>query len=224
MSEPTTTWILHNWAKQDNMRRVIASLKEQTAGCRIFLWNNNPKAWVDKRVDWVVNSSRNAHLGSYFYLASQADTPFVGRIDDDLVFTDPKVLADAIAAFEQHQLTERQIVGSQGVILTSRNYEVCRHVHADHLQDNAPVDIVKGRLMLMRREATALVNWNPGTVHIDLTMCFDLAGKSRHTHYVLSTFRRRLKNLPERGTDTYSTKPGHHAARAALANAWVDSF
>src|SRR4051812_24827589 len=90
------TMILHNYARPENMRQVIASLRRQTIQPKIILWDNAPVPLENPDVDWLIRSSVNDHGYAFCYLAQRANTDFVGRMDDDLMPADDRVFEDAL--------------------------------------------------------------------------------------------------------------------------------
>ena len=53
------TALLLNWKRQENILKVIQSIKDQSVDIDIWLWNNNPEDKTSYDVDVQVNSSSN---------------------------------------------------------------------------------------------------------------------------------------------------------------------
>src|SRR5215510_2961873 len=109
------TVVVTNYLRPANVTRLIDTIRAQTLQARIFVWDNSPTHdFDDPRVDWLIRSSLNARCAARWWMASQAETDFVLVHDDDLMPSNPKVLAwtlDAAAKIAPFA------IGATGVIL-----------------------------------------------------------------------------------------------------------
>ena len=56
------TALLLNWKRQDNIVKVIQSIRDQSVKVDIWLWNNNSEDTTSYDVDVQINSSNNFKL------------------------------------------------------------------------------------------------------------------------------------------------------------------
>ena len=206
------TMVLCNYARREQLEEIVETLFKQSVRPRIFIWNNDVTTpYVDDRVDWVINSSKNSHLRHVVSLWQQASTPFVGRMDDDLNLADDDVLADALQALKRRKHPD-QIIGAYGVrMYNGETYERSHHIsipkgHGQEVGNTGMphinpkdqfVDAVKGRIMLLRQEATHKLTCGIRHVHTDLSISCQLAGVRRFHHYLAGCFfgRNDLNNI-----------------------------
>jgi hypothetical protein len=192
------TVVLLNWRRPENLRAVIDSVYKQTLRPDIFLWNNGAE-FQDPRINWQVNSSENKMCWPRWFMASMCCSDYVCSLDDDLAFRDSLVLEDAVK-FADEQASGR-IVGPFGVrMLARRNYMKSEHI--DLPVKDEVVDIVKGRLMLFRREMLShvgmVVNEIKQEVPIrndDIVISGLLAKGKAGQHRVPGLFHNRLVEL-----------------------------
>jgi len=142
------TVVLLNYKRPDNLKQVIDSVHKQTVHPQIFLWNNGAP-FHDSRVTWQVDSSLNKICWPRWFMASMASTEYVCSLDDDLSFADNRVLESAIEYADEN--ARDGIVGPYGVRLMARRTYM-KSDHIDLPDTDMRVDIVKGRMMLFRRE------------------------------------------------------------------------
>lgn len=213
------TLVLHNFARPANMLRLIAALREQTVHPRLVLWDNATEPLVNPPVDWHIRSSKNDHVASCRWLWQEAETEFVGRIDDDLLPTDDRLFEDALAALREARGTPL-IVGAFGVNVVDRE----DYVHWEHVatpNDAHTVDFIKGRVMLLARDDARRLG-HLQTPHVDLDASGFLA-TGRRSHLIPGCFHARLQELPE-GPIAYSRMPGHHAQRERHCRRWLERW
>lgn len=135
------TVVMTNYRRPANVPLIITSLLQQSIRPIIFVWDNSPEqTFRDTRADWVIRSSRNAVCSARWWMARQAESPFVAILDDDLALNDASILEDSIAACEKYS----QAVGAAGVKLRpGSKYRECLHV--ENPGKDTLVDIIKGR-------------------------------------------------------------------------------
>lgn len=238
---------LCNYARPDQLSTVITSLRSQSVPVRIVVWDNSPDGtFKDDRADWVIRSSENRHTRHVIYLWQEAETPYVGRMDDDLYLADATLMEDALA--ELSKLRDvRQMIGAFGVRLYSdfQNYTDGHHIavpkgHGQILDNgqvnpeanNLPVDLLKGRFILAKQAASVHLNANFRHYHSDLAISGMLADRRRLFHVVGGCFfgRQNLKDreecfgrlldfpVDEKG---YCNREEHDSQRNELSTAWA---
>lgn len=182
------TVILLSYKRVQNLSKIIDSIKSQTVDTKLIVWNNNPDlnlSWeVDyPNVDLLVNSDENKFCNIRWELAKAADTEYVLIIDDDLYFADTTILeyivTTSIASYQKNRL-----FGVEGVMLdenlgyfdVSGKRKIILHkevpvgqdqpVHFAKPHENIAVDVVKGRLILMKKDDLNALDTLP-TKYID---------------------------------------------------------
>ena len=110
----TITFILLNYKRPENLRRILASIEAQTmwteGRVEIFLWNNSGLVFTDPRITWQVNSSQNRFCWPRWFMGSLARTTYICSLDDD-----NKVLSDLVQVMDT--LEVGQICGFAGTVL-----------------------------------------------------------------------------------------------------------
>ena len=121
------TVVVTNYLRSANVTRLIDAIRAQTLQATIFVWDNSPaQDFDDPRVDWLIRSSRNAQCTARWWMASHAETDFVLVHDDDLMPSNPNVLAWTVDAAAHHAPFA---VGASGVVLNrDLGYWHSRHV------------------------------------------------------------------------------------------------
>lgn len=242
------TLCLCNYARPQQMHELIGMLRQQSCELNLVVWNNDPeREFKDDRADWVINSNRNVHTNHVVSLWQQSPTPYVGRMDDDLYPADTEVVADTLEVLKR--LTdERRIVAAYGVrLFDGYAYPDCDHFgtpkgHGQLTEDNelvtqepvdVPVDVVKGRYMILRQSLTHLLSSGIGHPHTDLYVSCTLAQRTRNLHVLAGCLydRRstdpeecgpRLINWPEDELG-YCAQAGHHDERDRIVQMWLGS-
>ena len=182
----------------------------------------------------------NTHTQVRWFMASLAQTPYVMVMDDDLIPRDDTILEDAVLYLSK--LKEKcTILGPFGLQLhPNEPYCKGRHVNVHHFPwhkdfssskdsnlvmsqeegsvEAVRVDVIKGRTMMMRREALqshlGLVFDHTDTRGDDIAVSGSLAqGKSRH-HLIPRLFHRRLVELP--APHALCDVEGHYERREAV--------
>lgn len=207
------TILLLNYKREANLPKIIESLRSQNVGCEIFLWNNSEKPYDNPQVDWIVNSSKNVRCWSRWSMAPFASNEYVMTMDDDLCFTSNDCLELLISEMDQHY-TEGRALGTHGVIIDSdSNYyprgmsQRLRKVgvklaprHFKYPDENMAVDILKGRLIFMKKHDLVRIPVYP--VDTDKFMYCDdivvssyLAGKKRKHHLLTNKLNGKIEEL-----------------------------
>ncbi len=164
------TVVLTNWKRPQNLTLILDQLATQTVKPVIFLWNNAEK-FSHPAIRWMADSSVNMACQPRWWMASCAMTPFVCIMDDDLILDDTRLLEDMVA-FLSHR-TEQTIAGFVGVkLVPSNDYHHSVHLKAGADADQ-PVDIVKGRFMMMRSSALRRIHLHPSPSR-DVLICDDI--------------------------------------------------
>lgn len=242
------TLIMCNYARHEQLHEIIGVIQKQTIKPYIWVWNNDVTApFVDDRVDWVINSSRNCHGRFLPMLYQMAPTPFVCSMDDDLYPADDELFADAVQMLRRQQ-RQNTVLGAYGVRLwLGETYRTSHWIsvpkgHGQLLASGKPsqtplnydVDIVKGRILFLRQAATHALTAGFGHHHADLYTCCTLAGQKRFNHVVSGIFwdrcdlenadncKPRLLDYPvdEKG---YSAMEKHMEERNAICQAWAST-
>lgn len=189
-----------NYKREQNLPKIIDSLRSQTVDCEIFLWNNSGKIYENPHVDWIINSSNNVRCWSRWSMVPFASNEYVMTLDDDLLFTSEKCLELLVAESEQNYVPGRAI-GTHGVILDrNKNYyprgmsQSLRKVgiklaprHFKYPEKNMLVDILKGRLIFCRKDDVKKIPILPDLkgefiFGDDIVVSKYLAGKKRKHH------------------------------------------
>ena len=216
------TICLLNWKREKNLRRILDALKSQTIRPTIFLWNNSPKPFRHEAVDWLVESSQNRQCLPRWWMAGFAETEFVASLDDDLIMTDDRVFEDAIRLAREQP--EDRAIGPVGAILPPEK-PFFPHKHLECPARDWPVDLVKGRCLIVRTEvlrrtlSLAAVTKEDGSCD-DIVVCGALAAGRRLHHLVPSVFHRRFKNLAA-GKEALAARPDHYPRREAARRRWL---
>ncbi len=184
------------------MKKVLSSIREQTANIEIFLWNNNKEDKTNYDADVIFQSSENFFCWPRWLIAGLVQTEFVFTLDDDLILTRPTVIQECIAFFEKQELPDDTILGIYGVLLDGqKNYKKSSHVRRPVL--NNRVDIVKGRFMFMKRKFAQSIPI--GYEMLDNRMNYDdiyVSSFSKHK-YIPAFLNKAWRDLPEGNVALY---------------------
>ena len=221
---PAVTIVLLSWKRPDNLAPILDSIAAQTVRAQVMIWNNGaplPDAVArHPLVVSVVSSMSNLGCLPRWWLASQAKTEWICSLDDDLAFASPDALEFALG--QARALAG--IVGAFGVqLIQGRSYRDAHHVQS------GPVDVVKGRFMLFRRELLERVPMLlPGLDlasgqgdDILVSLCVG-RGRAR-PHALPGGLRAMFQELPA-GKVGVEAQPGHWAGRQKAVEAvssWV---
>lgn len=221
MTQPLVTVCLLNYKRPDNVALVLRSIESQTVAKQVFIWSNGvclpPCATESPSVKLAVASNENLGCFPRWWLASVANTEYVCSMDDDLVFRDERVLADAIAA--SREKCPDGVVGFCGWRhVEERAYRKSRNVY--NSSKDQPADIIKGRFMLFRQallkhvplgmptwDASELFAFRCDDIYLSLCIARGQWGK----HLVPGILRRRWRDLYQRGG--LETDPEHYIYR-----------
>jgi hypothetical protein len=146
------TALLLNWKRQDNIIKVINSIKKQTVKVDIWLWNNNKEDNTKYDVDVQINSTENFKCWPRWLMGSMVDNGYIFTLDDDIMFNRNDIIETCIKEYEKINIINTiPIIGYSGVIINEdKNYWTSHHIHKPS-DDNLLVDIIKGRFMFMSK-------------------------------------------------------------------------
>ncbi|MFO7957218.1 MAG: glycosyltransferase family 2 protein [Candidatus Brocadiia bacterium] len=234
---PEVTVCLLNWRRPANLPEVLESISRQTVRTRVWLWNNAPDARLPDGtpledhplVDLCVTVGRNMRCLPRWWLASRAETEYVCTIDDDLALADERVLEDALAA--SRELCPDGIVGFFGwQRVDGKGYREGWHVNGS--RRDRRVDLIKGRLMVLRRALLARVP----LVHPALAGAGCLLGRADDiyvslcigrgrpgAHLVPGVLGKRWRELPRRGA-ALASQPAHYDEREEILNRLLSHY
>jgi len=217
------TFLLLNYKRPGNIPKVIESIRMQDVPTKIFLWNNGDPLDPVPKVDKLIQAADNEGCWARWPMASLADTPYICTLDDDISFSRPDVLRKALMVLQGKPAST--IVGPFGVILDpSKSYKTSKQIQLP--PEDTPVDLVKGRLMLMNRLALSKVSMMRKSAYSredDIAVSGLIAEGKPGKHLVLGCFRGGLKNLPTMNTGN-DTRPNHYRDRDAATKVffpWV---
>lgn len=201
------TVILTRWKRPENIKLIINAFLKQSIKPTIFLLNNNPESrFVDKRVDWVINSSRDATCFALWGMTPVVETEYLMKMDDDLMPNTDKFLEKAIELVKGNP---DGIVGPFGRrIEPGFNPYNGPEIRTDH------ADIVKGRCMCMRTEILKRVPLvAPGPVrNEDIYISYHTANGKKNAHFISWDLRQMTTDLPE-GDVGMDRDPNHMKSR-----------
>ena len=210
MDKPIVTVFLLNYKREENLTKIISSLRSQTVACKIFVWNNNQRAYQNDDVDLIINSSQNLKCWPRWSMSAYTDTPYIMSHDDDFMLDSPDCLSLLIEALESNYIPGRA-VGFAGVRLGSdlsffpsdfqkklRKFKI--HQGAKHITNpgkDKTVDVIKGRLILCRRsDLNTLPTYADEAEDMDdiFVSSFLSKGQLKH-HLVTSALKGKVKEL-----------------------------
>ena len=202
--EKAVTAVVLNWQRQSNIDEMTASIRSQTVPVRIVLWHNGVEPAKRFDCDEYYVASRNHICWPRWFAASQASTPWVFCMDDDLRFAAPAALESLLAQHERHA-HPGSVTGIEGVLLrpgcgyfpTYRRPWMRRtitdeldgsSVHLGYVENPTYVDIIKGRFMLMRTADLELPMRPAGHDYADdIAVCGLLARGRAAPHLLAAT-------------------------------------
>jgi len=147
------TALLLNWKRQENIVKVIDSIKKQSVKIDIWLWNNNIE---DKRkydVDVQINSTTNFKCWPRWLMGSMVNDGYIFTLDDDIMFNRNDIIETCVKEYESIKILDNKpIIGYSGVIINKeKNYWESQHIHQPDKTNNIIVDVIKGRFMFMHK-------------------------------------------------------------------------
>ena len=145
------TALLLNWKRQENIVKVIQSIRDQSIDVDIWLWNNNIEDKTSYDVDVQINSSNNFKCWPRWLIGSMVDEGFIFTLDDDIMFNKTDVIENCLKIYETIDTTETfPIIGYSGVVLNEeKDYWSSTHTHKPYEDTDIMVDVIKGRFMFM---------------------------------------------------------------------------
>lgn len=222
----TITVCLTNWARPDNLKKIIDLISSQKIKTSIFLWNNG-NDFYHPNIDWVIHSSVNKICGPRWYMASNADTEYVCILDDDLFFTDDEILSDIVKIAEN--MSDSTILGPTGVkLVKDKGYAESEHLYSFKVETsiNISCDIIKGSMMFLRTKSLKekiKLNIFEYYRDEDIVVSAMLADGNLNRHLCLTSFGRRFYSL---GNDEHALwrKEGHMEARNDTCKKFFNFF
>lgn len=137
------TFILLNYRRSDNLRKLIDSIYGQNLKTEIFLIDNSEEN-IDVKVDKKIFIPWNAGCFSRLLFLPYVNTEYVCFIDDDLLIKNGDSLEKWLEIYEK---ANAPIIGGWGAKADSNGY------YSRFLSEDNYYNILKGRHMLFRREA-----------------------------------------------------------------------
>jgi len=211
---PQCTAVLLNWKRPQNMGRIIDSLRGQSERPELWVVNNAPGS-AAFAVDRTAHIPWNAGVSIRVLMAVYVETPWVLFVDDDLMPGDANWLADALKIAEQHR---NVITGCWGRLLD---------LTPPHYREDATgfVDIIKGRVMLFRRELLADVRLPAAPPELDVRFCEDIhlsleVGLCNPVHWADQGLQNRMVELED--NDALCMRPGHGFERERFCEWYLE--
>ena len=229
---PRMTIVLLNYKRPQNIPVILESIRRQSVGARVFLWNNGTADVDCPMIDRYEASRRNVGCMARWKLAREAETPYVMSLDDDICFDREDALEDVIGALEA-QDDPRRIVGVCGAsfghppFYTQRRDHECRIGHRNLSRSPEPVcgdaaaDVIKGRVMAFRRELLDGVPL-PEEREDDIYLSSVCANRARGFHRVPLVLNDAFRELPELGVGSWFDV-GHFRSRDRALRAYFSS-
>ncbi len=236
----SVTVLLLNWRRPENFIHVLRSLALQTVKPCIWIWDNGygdegglkfPAGGslhpIEEHpaVERAIYSSRNFGCFPRWWLASACETDYVCSMDDDFMFTDERVLEDAIQA--HRELCEDGIVGMFGVRLVEGKDYLHGHHFNGRVRRDERVDVIKGRFMLLPRRLLERVPMAiPGVERAedDLYVSLSVSQGQRGHHVLPARLAGRWKRVGKEDARSNSLRPGHYKHRDEMVRALLHHF
>ena len=155
---PEVTAILLNWKREENVKKIIRSLNNQTVKPEIWIWDNNQDEhnfdfdpWPDVRFF----SPKNYRTAPRWLLATLALTPYILVMDDDLIITKNDFIEIAL----QESRKYGKIIGVEGrEVITKGNQAIYQGgKYPFPKEGDVQTQIVLGKMMFLKREWLAKV-------------------------------------------------------------------
>jgi hypothetical protein len=197
------TALLLNWKRQENIIKVIESIKKQTVKVDIWLWNNNADDKTKYDVDVQINSSNNFKCWPRWVMGSMVEDGYIFTLDDDIMFSRDTIIEECI---KTHKSIDNKfplsIIGYSGVIINDeKHYWSSKHIHEPNISNDTLVDVIKGRFMFMDKKIlnNVLLENEP--------TCEDIKISSYSNHKIIpSILKNGLTNLTE-GSEALHANP-----------------
>lgn len=160
------TVILLNWKRPFNLPRICEMLRNQNVKLKIVVWSNESMPDSKWDLDDFVYARSNLVCWPRWFMAAQVDTDYLICMDDDLCPERMDAMQSLLECADRYA-SSNNIIGIEGVRLTPSKpyFPTGPHirlyypeeempddssVHFMNVRHEVPVDIVKGRLMVMR--------------------------------------------------------------------------
>ena len=217
------TVVVTNYLRGANVTRLIGAIRAQTLNATIFVWDNSPaQDFDDRRVDWLIHSSRNAQCTARWWMASHAETDFVLVHDDDLMPSHPAVFAWTV---DEAVRVAPFAVGASGVVL-NRDAGYWRSCHvglrAGRIRHDVRLDIVKGMYFCCPTSQLALVGHLDVDEEDDIAVSAKLGGGETRPHIVLARLQSNFTLLSEEGARSY--RSNHRCVRELATRRFFGGF
>lgn len=233
------TVLLLNYKRTSNVLQILDRLRAQTIPCEIFLWNNSDEPFEDDRVDWVINSGRNAVCWPRWFMAPYASNELVMTWDDDLNFEDNDVLEILHREANAHYQPGR-IFGLYGVQVNnpevyfpSQNDKRLASIGLKKVnksiglpKDHTPVDLVKGRCMVLHKQDLKAVpiTTDFGLAYDDIAVSRFVAGEKKLHHLIVGGLKGKISNFDDKdGEMALSSKENWAESRSKALNYFFGS-
>jgi hypothetical protein len=152
------TYVIMNWRREDNVRAITSSLKQQTMKCNTFVWNNNPDiVYKDANADVVVNASVNFRCGAWLPLFAFSFSDYTIKIDDDLSLRDNNVVEESFNYMKE--MEQQYGLGNVMAGLESEDWNPDGSTRP--VVKDTSVDCIKGRLMFFHRSIISKLDLSP---------------------------------------------------------------
>jgi hypothetical protein len=220
------TVVLFNWKRPRNVHRILKALKGQRHVSQIWVWNNGEPEQFD--CDWQIDSTENTNCRSLAWLWRMADTPFVAKIDDDIIPFCSHCFAMGVQTLKDLERPPLyRVVGPFGVVLRrDGRYKGGRHI-ARQIKVRASADFIKGRLMLMRREAVDLLPATFPDANEDLRISIAVAQGRRKNQLICKYMQEKTHDMPEGNVglcNSPETRRRHWEERDRISREWLRSL
>lgn len=222
-TSPEITILLLNYRRPANIPIILESIRRQTAGAVVFLWNNGTDELNLPGIDRYEGSGENHGCMVRWKMARHATTRWIMSLDDDLCFARDDALETLIQLLRTMDDPAR-IIGPVGCSFQEdKSYSQRKDHYAGYASAsssepvNAPaardetVDMVKGRCMALRRDQLDNLVF-PDEREDDIFLNAALAGGRRKFHRVPTQLKSLFRELPELGVGNWTTQ-GHLSSR-----------
>ena len=222
ISEAKVTAILLNWQREENLQKIISSLKSQTEKPEIIVWDNSlqPDSILETPcfMKELYNpggnyflSSKNYHCWPRWLVASLAKTPYILIMDDDICPTSDDFISVCLKETKRYP---GKIIGVEGRYASPEP----PHYRGTPLpeKEDINVSIVIGRCMFFERKLLQKVplvveGWDWSMRGDDILINY----YTGFNHMLSHEMFKRVVNLPE-GNESLWKDPTHFPQREAL--------
>lgn len=142
------TFVIMNWSRTENTKKLTAALKNQSIDTQVFVFNNNPEIdYEDSNADLVISSNKNLRCGACWMPMMYAFDGVICKIDDDLIPNTTKFAEETVETLNNLEKT----YGSCNVALGVESEFWASNGHGMNYNEDGEVDCIKGRVMVFRR-------------------------------------------------------------------------